>query len=116
LRPFAWSLSNVLADFFQSSIDSFNGWINVSTNAFVKNFNFCSIDLWRKIKRVKAVPISLVAPLVFVAKSAIRWNASRKWLNVMIVDLFFCLKKNEILHWHLSKLKKKEKELNRISL
>jgi hypothetical protein len=88
LRPFAWSLSNVLADFFQSSIHSFNGWINVSTKEFVKYFNFCSMDLWRKIKRVKAVPISRVAPLVLVAKSAIRWKASRKWLKVIIVDLY----------------------------
>jgi hypothetical protein len=56
------------------------------------------MDLWRKIKRVNAVPISRVAPFVFVAKSAIRWKASRKRPNVMIVDLYY--KKKTIIFYN----------------
>jgi len=78
LYSLAWSLSMVVADFFQSSNLSWRGKTMQSKTAPQSAFSLDSIDLCRITILVKQAPISRVAPLVFVAASAIFWKLSKK--------------------------------------
>ena len=84
--------------FRHSSIFSAKGKTRQSNNALESVFILASMALCLITILVRQAPISLVAPRVFVAESAIFWNVSKKEPNAKIVFLKICC---SVEGWHI---------------